>query len=164
MITATQKHSKNEIYGPVGSHCILELYDCSGVLLNDVHHILESLREASHRANATVLKETFHKFDPIGVTALFLLSESHLSIHTWPEANYAAIDAFTCGSHTDPQKACLYLNEAFKSKKHSIITIQRNLPLTVLSLPQNAQVSSGMKYQYSGSDSDEMILGGSKPF
>ena len=47
-----------------------------------------------------------HRFEPQGVTGLALLAESHISIHTWPESGYAAVDVFTCGDHTMPENAC----------------------------------------------------------
>jgi S-adenosylmethionine decarboxylase len=132
----------DRVLAPVGSHCILELYDCAGTLLNDVSYVLESLREAVRRANATLLSETYHQFEPHGITALFLLSESHISIHTWPEVGYAAVDAFTCGSHTDPEKACLYLVEAFQAGRHNISMLRRNPPPTVISLSPTTPMST----------------------
>ncbi|HEY9825852.1 MAG TPA: adenosylmethionine decarboxylase, partial [Stenomitos sp.] len=68
----------------VGFHCILELYDCSKALLNDADFVRQSLRDAATQAKATLLNEVLHQFEPQGITALALLSESHISIHTWP--------------------------------------------------------------------------------
>lgn len=110
---------------PVGSHCILELYDCPTNLLNNAVFIQESLREAASRAKSTLLQEVTHQFHPYGVTALALLAESHISIHTWPEDGYIAVDIFTCGQHTEPEKACKYLVQTFEAKNHVLLKLPR---------------------------------------
>jgi S-adenosylmethionine decarboxylase len=118
----------------VGFHCILELYDCSKELLNDADFVRQSLRDAATQAKATLLNEVLHQFEPQGITALALLSESHISIHTWPEVGYAALDVFTCGHHTDPEEACKHMVKAFKSKSHILKKLRRNPPPTSLTL------------------------------
>jgi S-adenosylmethionine decarboxylase len=127
---------------PVGSHCILELYDCSEALLNDAEFVRDSLREAAKQANATLLNEVLHQFEPHGITALALLSESHISVHTWPEVRYAALDVFTCGSHTDPEEACRYLIKAFRAGRHSMTKLRRNPPPTPITLCAGEALSS----------------------
>ena len=89
----------------VGKHCILELYDCDANKLNDEAFVRTSLTYASKTAGARLLNLITYKFQPQGVTGIALLSESHISIHTWPESGYAAIDVFTCGRETVPEKA-----------------------------------------------------------
>jgi S-adenosylmethionine decarboxylase len=116
---------------PVGTHCILELYDCPSKLLNDASYIQASLQEAAKQAESTLLREVLHQFDPQGVTALALLAESHISIHTWPEKGYAAVDVFTCGQHTKPEQACYYLIQVLKAEQHSLCTLQRHTPVTM---------------------------------
>ena len=70
---------------------------------------------AAETTGATVLQTISHKFEPHGVTAMCLLSESHISIHTWPENNVAKCDIFTCNEKCTPQKAVEYMKEAFKA-------------------------------------------------
>ena len=82
-------------------------------------------------ANATVLNLISNKFEPQGVTAIALLAESHISIHTWPESNYSAVDIFTCGQNMLPELASKYLIEALKAKEHSLRVIERNPPVAV---------------------------------
>ena len=72
------------IEAPVGVHCILELYQCPPALLNDPEFVTGAVEAASQQANSTLLKLSFHQFEPQGITAVALLAESHLSIHTWP--------------------------------------------------------------------------------
>lgn len=111
----------------VGMHCILELYDCPATLLDDVSLVQQALREAARRSNSTFLGELCHQFEPQGITALALLGESHISIHTWPEAGYAAVDVFTCGRHTQPEAACEYLITVFQPSQHSLRKLPRRL-------------------------------------
>lgn len=113
---------------PVGTHCILELYGCPATVLNDAHKIQEALREASRVAKSTLLGEIHHAFQPHGVTALALLAESHISVHTWPETGYAAVDVFTCGDHTLPEKACVYLAGALEAADYNLQTVARRQP------------------------------------
>ena len=69
--------------------------------------------------------EVSHHFHPQGVTALGLIAESHVAIHTWPEYRYAAIDVFTCGRRANAEKACRYLISALKAERHSLKTLTR---------------------------------------
>lgn len=82
-----------------GQHGLLDLYQCDSTLLKDEGRLKALLHEAAHEAGATVLGSHFHRFgEEGGVTGVLLLAESHLSIHTWPEHGFAAVDAFICGS------------------------------------------------------------------
>jgi S-adenosylmethionine decarboxylase len=111
----------------VGTHCIAELYQCPPTLLDDVQFISKAIREAARRAKSELLHEVTHKFEPVGVTALALLAESHLSIHTWPEDGYAAVDAFTCGDKAQPEAACRYLARVLKAGRVTMSRTKRGL-------------------------------------
>jgi S-adenosylmethionine decarboxylase len=110
---------------PVGTHCMLELYGCPVELLNDIEFIKQTLADAAEIARSTLLERITHQFHPQGVTALALLAESHISIHTWPENGYIAADVFTCGEHTTPVEACEFIARAFKSSKHLLMKLPR---------------------------------------
>lgn len=118
----------NSISNRVGRHCMLELYDCPAELLDDQSFVQQALRQAANIAQSTLLGELSHKFDPQGVTALVLLAESHISIHTWPESGYAAVDVFTCGEHTLPEAASRFLAQRFESGRHELSTVPRSGP------------------------------------
>jgi S-adenosylmethionine decarboxylase len=109
----------------VGRHVIAELLGGNPNFLDDESYIRAVLKEAAERAGGTILDVTSHKFKPQGVTALALLSESHISIHTWPENGYAAVDVFTCGSHTNPQLACDFLKKALECTGESVQVLER---------------------------------------
>lgn len=108
-----------------GVHCILELRGCPFELLDDERFIRKSIAQAAEKAHSELLTLTSHKFAPQGVTALGLLAESHISIHTWPEAGYAAVDCFTCGPNCVPQRACDHLAKKLEAEDHSCLVIPR---------------------------------------
>ena len=105
-------------------HIVFTLYGCQTDLLDDEDYIRKILWEATQHMGATFLKTTTHKFDPQGVTAVTLLAESHISIHTWPEKKCAAIDIYTCGL-SNPETAVWHVIEQFKPKSHSTKSFPR---------------------------------------
>jgi S-adenosylmethionine decarboxylase len=109
------KKKMEQVAGAEGKHYIGEIYAANANLLNDEEFICKALREAAMQSGATLLKIGSHKFQPQGVTAFALLAESHISIHTWPELQYANLDVFTCGKHTDPKKAFSVLKKLFEA-------------------------------------------------
>jgi len=113
-------------------HLLLELYGCDYEKLNDESFLRCSLDRASKLAKARVLNLISNKFEPQGVTAIALLAESHISIHTWPESNYSAVDIFTCGQNMKPELASQYLIETLKAEEHFLRVIERNPPADVL--------------------------------
>ncbi len=112
-------------------HYLLELYKCDYEKLNDESFLRCVLSNAAKLANAKVLNLVSNKFEPQGVTAIALLAESHLSIHTWPEELYSAVDIFTCGKNMKPDVSCKYLIQTLMAGEHFLRVIHRNPPLTV---------------------------------
>ena len=112
-------------------HLLLELYRCDCEKLNDESYLRCTLNRAAKLANATVLNLISNKFEPQGVTAIVLLAESHISIHTWPESHYSAVDIFTCGKNMRPEQSSQYLIESLMAKEHSLRVIERNPPSSV---------------------------------
>ena len=108
-----------------GVHCIIELYECPFRLLDNENFIREMVSAAAVESGSTLLSISSHKFSPQGVTALGLLAESHISVHTWPETGYAAADVFTCGHHCDPKQAAFFLIKALQAKRHVYSVLQR---------------------------------------
>src|SRR5690349_23507739 len=97
-----------------GVHLIVDLHGAKR--LNDIDHIETTLRRCVEAARATLLHIHLHHFQPSGVSGVAVLAESHISIHTWPEAGYAALDVFMCGS-ADPDACIPVLREAFSAKE-----------------------------------------------
>ena len=111
----------------LGKHLLLELKGCDKEVLNDVAFLKGALLAAASECGATVLGESFHQFNPHGVSGVMVIAESHLFIHTWPEYGYAAADIFTCGNSVQPEKAAQILIRKLGAKNHSIVEIQRGI-------------------------------------
>ena len=111
----------------VGVHCILEINGCPFHLLDDEAHLRSGLEQASRTALSPLLNLTSHRFEPHGVTALALLAESHISIHTWPEHGYAAVDIFTCGEHAQPQRACEFIVKHLEATDYTLKVVARGM-------------------------------------
>jgi S-adenosylmethionine decarboxylase len=105
-----------------GAHLIIDLYGAQR--LNDIEHIEETLRKCVAAAKATLLHMHLHHFQPNGVSGVAVLAESHISIHTWPEAGYAALDVFMCGN-ANPDACIPILREAFKVKRIAVSELLR---------------------------------------
>ncbi|MBQ8035940.1 MAG: adenosylmethionine decarboxylase [Proteobacteria bacterium] len=109
-----------------GHHLLVEYYDCNKDTLNDPQALEAMMIQAAHAANATIVKTVFHQFAPQGVSGIIVIEESHLSIHTWPEHGYAAVDFYTCGKN-DPERAHEVLQKALASKRFEIMIINRGI-------------------------------------
>ncbi len=108
-----------------GTHLIVDLWNASS--LDDLAHVDRTLRQAAEEAGATLLKIDLHSFAPTGgITGVAILAESHISIHTWPERSYAAIDLFMCGE-TRPHKAIAIMREAFSPGHITVVEHKRGL-------------------------------------
>jgi S-adenosylmethionine decarboxylase len=82
---------------------------------------------AARACGATIVDVAFHEFNPFGVSGVVVIAESHLSIHTWPEYRYAAVDIFTCGDVIRPEFAADYIASRFRCKNPSIVEMKRGL-------------------------------------
>ena len=96
-----------------------------GKIIENPKEIKRILIAACKKAQNSPLKISIHKFEPRGITGIVLLAESHISIASWPEINYLAIDIFTCGEKAMPHKALEYLKKEFQPKKVEIKEIKR---------------------------------------
>lgn len=106
-----------------GSHLIIDLYDAGR--LDDIDHIEETLIECVKAAGATLLHLHLHPFEPNGgVSGVAVLAESHISIHSWPERGYAALDVFMCGD-AEPERCVEILRKAFKPARVAVKELLR---------------------------------------
>ncbi len=106
-----------------GTHLIIDLWDAAR--LDDLDHVDRTLRACVEASGATLLHLHLHHFTPNGgVSGVAVLAESHISIHTWPERDYAALDVFMCGD-ADPQAAIPVLREAFAAGRVEVEEVRR---------------------------------------
>ncbi len=111
----------------LGFHIIAEFYGCDPKKLEKVQDVEPVLTKAAEIAEFNVLGRNFYQFEPYGVTGILLLSESHVSIHTWPEHGYVALDVFTCSHKEQARVAYSVLREEFSPKRADVIEIDRGI-------------------------------------
>jgi S-adenosylmethionine decarboxylase len=109
----------------LGTHLLLDLEDCSPALLDDIEHVRQALISAASEAGATIVGEIFHKFQPLGVTGILAIAESHMGVHTWPEYGFAAVDIFTCGEDFSPHKAAVLLIDRLECANPTLREVKR---------------------------------------
>lgn len=108
-----------------GIHLIIEIW--KGKHFQNIHQIEQIMKDAIKACGATMLSIDLHEFSPYGgVSGAAILKESHISIHTWPEYEYAAMDIFVCGT-IDPNKAIPVLRDGFKTDKMQVVEIKRGI-------------------------------------
>jgi len=111
----------------LGKHLLLELRECNREVLDDLSFLQNTLVSTAQEAGATVVGKHFHRFAPQGVSGAVLIAESHLSLHTWPEHGYAAVDIFTCGNTVNSELAAELLIQRLGSKDASVMEIKRGV-------------------------------------
>jgi S-adenosylmethionine decarboxylase len=104
-------------YSTFGRHIVADFWEVDFDMLNDAEWLEGLLVDASQEAGATVLDSTSYQFDPQGATAMVMLSESHVTIHTYPEHGSAMIDVFTCGETVDPKEIIDIIRERLRPKE-----------------------------------------------
>ncbi|MBU0509480.1 adenosylmethionine decarboxylase [bacterium] len=111
----------------LGRQIVVEYYGCNPDILNDVALIKRVMRDAAIASGATIVQEAFHLFNPHGVSGVVVIAESHLTIHTWPEYAYAAVDLFTCGDDVDPDAAFQLLKDHLGATTFSAMEMKRGI-------------------------------------
>jgi S-adenosylmethionine decarboxylase len=116
-----------KVHRAVGHHYIVEASGCDPEIIGSVEKIQQILVKAAEIAGAHVWSISVNRFPPSGVSGVIVISESHISIHTWPEYKYGALDFYTCGSSVEPEKAVLYAVEAFGATTSHVTEITRGI-------------------------------------
>jgi S-adenosylmethionine decarboxylase len=122
-----QEGKEAEKLNALGRHLLLELFDCDADAISSLEAVKDALVEAARRAEATIVDIVFHEFNPFGISGVVVIAESHLSIHTWPEHRYAAVDIFSCGAALRPDEAASYLVERFGAERTSAVELRRGI-------------------------------------
>ena len=111
---------KEKEYSTYGKEIIVDMWGVNSKLLNDLDYISNICIEAVKRAGATFVSIQTKKFEPQGLTVLILLEESHLTYHSYPEKQFAAINCYTCGTNTKPDKAIDFIIEQLKPNPNRV--------------------------------------------
>ncbi len=114
-------------HSSIGHHYIVEASGCDPKIIGSVERVQQILVKSAEIAGASVWSISFSRFPPNGVSGVVVISESHISTHTWPEVGYAALDIYTCGSSVRPDKAVIYAVNAFGAATSHITEITRGI-------------------------------------
>ena len=109
----------------LGYQTLVELYGCDANLIDNENIVERILLELTELVGFTVVKSVIHHFSPIGVSGVIVIQESHISIHTWPEYNYVAIDFFTCNKRYNIDDSISFMVKEFKASHSEIKEIKR---------------------------------------
>ncbi|UCE95469.1 MAG: adenosylmethionine decarboxylase [Candidatus Bathyarchaeota archaeon] len=105
---------------------LVDLYGCQGSL-DSVEFLVGILRSAARSMGSKVVKTVSHKFSPTGITVILILAETHISIHTWPEYHYAALDIFICSEEINPKIGWEVVKDALKPSSFNIHEMTRRI-------------------------------------
>lgn len=109
----------------LGHHSLIELSGCDPEKLKRVVGVRRAMLEAARRANGTIVKAVFHAFSPWGVSGVVVIAESHLTIHTWPEHGYAAVDVFSCSPKLKQAEVRKWLAKEFDARRTKTVRLRR---------------------------------------
>lgn len=110
-----------------GRHVIAELWRCNKEILNNLEKLEKIFVHAALKSGAEIREVAFHQFAPDGVSGVVIISESHLTIHSFPESGYASIDVYTCGEMINPHIATDYITNQLEAKEIEKIEIPRGM-------------------------------------
>ncbi len=119
-------HGENEVPS-LGSHLLIELFGCESGFLQYEETVGQIMNQAAVESKATVVAQSFHEFKPFGVSGAVIIQESHYTIHTWPEHQYAAVDLFYCGGTVEVTKAVQVLQQRFQPDRIKFLIVRRGL-------------------------------------
>jgi len=109
----------------LGRHLIVELYGCDPCLLDDADFLKIQCATAATAMGATIVNVHAHRFQPVGVSVVVVLSESHLAMHTWPEHGTASLDIFVCRPEVDPHLAKSSLANSLRAARMAELELDR---------------------------------------
>jgi S-adenosylmethionine decarboxylase len=106
---------------------LVELRECNAKILDNLKEVQEILTNVARVADATIVESVFDEFSRFGISGMVVIAESHLSIHTWPEYSYTAVDIFTCNISLKSEKAVKYLAEKLQCRNSSIVEVKQGI-------------------------------------
>ena len=129
----------------LGEHVLVDYHGCNPEMLDDVGYLQEAMVRTAEAIGAHIVTVEFHEFNPIGVSGVVVIAESHLTIHTWPEHGYAAVDLFTCGQNMQIDVGVELLQEALGATSRQTREFERGqLPPRVTQKLRSSAGESGV--------------------
>lgn len=113
----------------LGRHYVAEMTGCDSNILKDKERVEKLMKRAAELSGAAVVKSLFHTFNPYGVSGVVIISESHLTIHTWPEFRYAAVDFFTCSESIKIEVAFNYIADELMAENCIVKELKRGFKI-----------------------------------
>ena len=111
----------------IGYHYVVEASGCDAAVIGSPSRVQTALQDAARRGHMDVKTSYFYRFSPSGVSGVLVLAESHMSVHTWPEEGYAAVDVYVCGEASEPEDAIDVLIAAFGARHAHVTEIKRGV-------------------------------------
>ena len=144
----------------LGRQLVVELFDCTPEILNDLKAVQTILLAVARRARATIVGSTFHQFSPFGLSGVVIMSAAHLSIPTWPEHRYAAADIFSRGEAFRPDVPVESVIEALGAQRVSVLEVQRGIfPTSLVPGAVAAARTTPATYERGRATSQPRVLG-----
>lgn len=109
----------------IGHQVLIDIYECDYERMENMEYIQDMMFELAKILKTNIRKIAFEKFNPYGISGVLIISESHITIHTWPEYRYVGIDIFTCSKKVEYNSAIDFLLKKLDTKKYEIKEIQR---------------------------------------
>lgn len=109
----------------VGTHTVVDLINYNTEHIEDIEYVKDVLISSAQEVGLHVVDSLFYKFEPIGISGVLILSESHITIHTWPEYKFVALDAFTCSKNIKPENFCKLLAQKIGASIVNIKNLER---------------------------------------
>lgn len=108
-----------------GTQLLADFYNCESEILDNTEKLIDLIKQGIATSELTYMEYTVHKFDPIGITALFIISESHIGIHTYPEHAFVSIDIYTCTTNNENENFIRFIKQHLRPRRYNISKIER---------------------------------------
>jgi len=122
-ITVTNAVNKQKT--TFGDHYLVDLHGCDPDLISTVEGVRNILMDAAIKSKSTIIDDRFHQFEPFGASGVIIIAESHFSVHTWPEDDFAAVDIFTSGELMQPQIAIDIMTAGYAADYVNVTKVTR---------------------------------------
>lgn len=111
----------------LGKHALIDIYNVDHECIDDIEKMKKIIKMCCIKSSLHIVDSKFFKFEPIGLSGVVFLSESHVAVHSWPEYNFISVDVFTCGCNTNPEEVCKLIAKTLNSNNYKIRLFDRGV-------------------------------------